>query len=78
MLHIELNHLLAAIDMLNDECGFNFKRDEQVIKDKIDMVQTYRNYSRGLGLTEINKAKPAPVEILHPMLKHGKHISKQS
>lgn len=51
-LHNELNDLLAAIEMLNEEEGFDFTPDRDKIERKKAKVRHYRQYSRSLGLVD--------------------------
>ncbi|WNL63312.1 hypothetical protein [Citrobacter phage Tr1] len=51
-LHAELNDLMAAIKMLNDEEGFGYHVDREAIDRKITKVSYYRGYSQSLGLVE--------------------------
>jgi len=48
----ELNDLLAAIEMLNEEEGFGFEPDRERIDRKKAKVRHFREYSRSLGLVE--------------------------
>jgi len=45
----EYNDLLAMIDMLNDESGFDLYRDPKMIKQKRDKVEKYLLYSKEQG-----------------------------
>lgn len=56
-LHDEINDLLAIIELLNEEEGFNFTPDPTKIADKKHKVKYYREYSRSLGLVEEEKCE---------------------
>lgn len=51
-LHNELNDILAIIELMNEEEGFDFSPDRDKIENKKDKVKFYRDYSRSLGLVE--------------------------
>lgn len=51
-LHGELNDILAIIELLNEEEGFDFKPNPDKIAHKKAKVKHYREYSRSLGLVE--------------------------
>lgn len=51
-LHQEINDLLAIIELLNEEEGFDFVPDPDKIAFKKEKVKFYREYSRSLGLVE--------------------------
>lgn len=51
-LHAEINDLLAIIELLNEEEGFDFTPDPDKIAFKKEKVNFYREYSRSLGLVE--------------------------
>lgn len=48
--HAELNDLLAAIRMLDQEFDFDFQPDDDAIQAKIEKVNRYAEYSAKLGL----------------------------
>ncbi len=51
-LHAEINDLLAIVELLNEEEGFDFSPDKDKIEHKKAKVKFYRDYSRSLGLVE--------------------------
>lgn len=51
-LHNELNDILAIVELMNEEEGFDFSPDRDKIERKKDKVKFYRDYSRSLGLVE--------------------------
>lgn len=51
-LHGEINDLLAIVELLNEEEGFDFTPDPDKIALKKEKVKFYREYSRSLGLVE--------------------------
>lgn len=51
-LHAEINDLLAIVELLNEEEGFDFTPDSDKIALKKEKVKFYREYSRSLGLVE--------------------------
>lgn len=51
-LHGEINDILAIVELLNEEAGFDFKPDPDKIERKKAKVKHYREYSRSLGLVE--------------------------
>ena len=51
-LHNELNDLLAIVELLNEEEGFDFVPDPVMIARKKEKVKHFREYSRSLGLVE--------------------------
>lgn len=51
-LHNELNDILAIIELMNEEEGFDFSPDRDKIEHKKAKVKFYRDYSRSLGLVE--------------------------
>ena len=48
-MHNELNDLIAAIEMLNDECGLGFEQDRLRILTKKAKVNKFAEYSQSLG-----------------------------
>lgn len=48
----EINDLLAAIDMLNTSCDFNFKTDLNHISRKKEKVNTFLKQSIDLGYVQ--------------------------
>lgn len=51
-LHAEINDLLAIVELLNEEEGFDFTPDPVSIALKKEKVKFYREYSQSLGLVE--------------------------
>lgn len=51
-LHDELNDLIATVEMLNEEEGFEFTPNRDKIEAKKAKVAHYRKYSRSLGTVE--------------------------
>ena len=51
-LHNEINDLLAIVELLNEEEGFDFTPDPDKIARKKEKVKYFREYSRSLGLVE--------------------------
>ncbi len=51
-LHAEINDLLAIVELLNEEEGFDFTPDPDKIARKKEKVKYFREYSRSLGLVE--------------------------
>ena len=47
-LHLELNDLLAVVEMLNEETGFNFKVSKKMIQDKKTKINKFYQYSKKL------------------------------
>ena len=54
-LHAELDDLMAAIQMLNDEEGLGYIPNRNAVNAKIAKVSHYREYSRSIGLVEGEK-----------------------
>lgn len=48
-LNMEINDLLAIIELLQDEGYFTFEKDETHIENKKLKVSRFRNFSRDLG-----------------------------
>lgn len=48
--HQEIDDLLAIVEMLNDECGFNFASNRDRIEAKKIKVNRYAAYSEKLGM----------------------------
>jgi len=48
-MHLELNDLLAIVEMLNDECGLGFEPDKNLISAKKAKVNKFAFYSAELG-----------------------------
>ena len=48
-LHAELNHLIAAIEMLNEECNLAFIENYEAKLSKKEKVNHYAEYSKILG-----------------------------
>lgn len=48
-LFLEINDLLATVEMLNEECNFGYAPDSKSILDKKAKVHKYREISRNLG-----------------------------
>lgn len=48
-IHLELDDLMAAIQMLNDEYGLMYLPNKERISAKIDKVNRYAQYSIQLG-----------------------------
>lgn len=48
-LHGELHDLNAIVQMLNQECNFEFKPSKEAIDKKIDRVDLFYGYSHTLG-----------------------------
>ncbi len=57
-MHLEIDDLMALIEMLNDEFAFGYKPNRANIEAKKDKVNKYGLYSESLGLV-IAQAKPA-------------------
>lgn len=53
-IHSEINDLMAIIEMLNEECGFNYKPNVEAIAIKKVKVAKYREHSRKLSLIDTN------------------------
>lgn len=49
-IHAELNDLMSIIDMLNNEAGLSFTRDENDISLKKERVNFFAEYSKKRGL----------------------------
>lgn len=50
--HAELDDLMAAIEMLNEECGFGYTQNRNMIEAKKQKVLGYMQFSINLGQTE--------------------------
>ena len=51
-IHAEINDLMAIIEMLNEDCDFNYKPNPEAIAIKKVRVAKYREISRKLGLAD--------------------------
>jgi hypothetical protein len=49
--HLEIDDLMALIEMLNDEFNFGYRPNQDRIKQKKLKVEKYFKYSQSLGLT---------------------------
>ena len=51
--HAELNDLLAVVEMLTDDCGFDFQPDREAIEAKKKRVREYLALSVTLGAVQL-------------------------
>lgn len=52
-LHSEINDLIASIEQLNTECGFDYVIEREAVDAKIAKVKKYREYSVQLGMVKL-------------------------
>lgn len=52
--HQELDDLLAAVEMLNEECGFGYTPSRERIEAKKTKVKKYLGYSQELGMVSLS------------------------
>jgi len=50
--HQELDDIAAIVEMLNEECGFQYEPSRHRILLKKERVKKYRDYSISLGMVE--------------------------
>lgn len=59
--HVELDHLMAQIEMLNDECDFGYNPDRERMQAKKVAVNKYAKLSASLGQVSWPATKIYPV-----------------
>lgn len=53
--HLELDDLMAIIEMLNEECGFAYTPNRKNIEDKKELVNHYARLSEQLGMVNFQQ-----------------------
>ena len=51
-LHLELDDLMAMVEMLNEECGLDYVPSRERIEAKKVKVNDYAHYSKKLGMLD--------------------------
>lgn len=55
--HAEVDDLMAAVEMLNEECGFGYAPNRERIEAKKVKVNKFAAYSESLGMVKYDQPK---------------------